>query len=74
MRGASYSFRAEGILVSAMIAPPSTRAIGQIRWENSTATPTVIADDGEIEAVTVPYPFFVSGLKARFFRVQVTSQ
>ena len=44
-----------------------------ITWDNSTAAPAAIADDGTIEAVTVRYPFFVSnGLKATFFRVQVT--
>ncbi len=44
-------------------------------WESSTATPTVIADDGVIQAVSVPYPFFLSTFKkARFFRVAVTSQ
>lgn len=41
-------------------------------WVNSTATPTVTADDGEIEACTVPYPFFINGSKARFFRVSVS--
>ncbi|MBK8095185.1 MAG: choice-of-anchor D domain-containing protein [Verrucomicrobiaceae bacterium] len=41
-------------------------------WQNSTATPTVIADDGVIEACTVPYPFFINGKKARFFRVSVS--
>ena len=41
-------------------------------WENSTVAPVVIADDGVIEACTVPYPFFLSdGQKARFFRVSV---
>lgn len=42
-------------------------------WVTSTATPVVLADDGVIEAVSVPYPLFVNGRKARFFRVQVTS-
>jgi hypothetical protein len=42
-------------------------------WVASTATPTVLADDGVYEAVAVPYPFFVNGRKARFFRVLVTS-
>ena len=42
-----------------------------VKWVNSTATPTVIADDGTIEAVTVPYPFFAGTKKARFFRVSV---
>ena len=43
-------------------------------WEDSTAAPTVIADDGVMEACTVPYPFFLSdGRKAQFFRVTVGS-
>lgn len=41
-------------------------------WVNSAAVPTVVATDGTIQAVTVPYPFFVGGKKARFFRVLVT--
>lgn len=43
-------------------------------WETSTAIPTVIAtNDAEIDAVTVPYPFFLTnGRKARFFRVTLT--
>ena len=43
-----------------------------VTWASSTATPTVIASDAEIDAVTVPYPFFVNGRKARFFKVEVT--
>jgi hypothetical protein len=43
-------------------------------WRASTSTPTVLADDGEIEAVSVPYPFFVNGRKARYFRVKVQSE
>lgn len=42
-------------------------------WQNSTALPTVIASDTVIDAVTVPYPFFVNGRKARFFRVLVST-
>ena len=42
-------------------------------WKTSTATPTLIASDSEMDAVTVPYPLFVNGKKTRFFRVQVTS-
>ena len=43
-------------------------------WENSTATPTVIAtNDPEIDAVAVPYPFLLStGRKAQYFRVTVS--
>jgi hypothetical protein len=42
-----------------------------LAWKASTSTPKVLADDGEIQAVSVPYPFFVNGKKARFFRVKV---
>jgi hypothetical protein len=42
-------------------------------WRVSTATPSVLADDGEIQAVSVPYPFFVNGKKATYFRVKVQS-
>jgi hypothetical protein len=46
-----------------------------LTWENSTDPPTVLADDGVIQAVSVPYPFFLSDFrKAQFFRVAVTSQ
>ena len=44
-----------------------------VTWEASTAIPTVIASDAEIDAVTVPYPILLNGQKARFFRVQVGS-
>jgi hypothetical protein len=33
----------------------------------------VLADDGEFQVVSVPYPFFVNGRKATFFRVKVLS-
>lgn len=42
-------------------------------WTASTATPAILADNGTLQAVTVPYPLFVGGKKARFFRVSVTS-
>jgi alpha-tubulin suppressor-like RCC1 family protein len=41
-------------------------------WIDSTDIPTPIGDDGEIEAVTVPYPPLVNGQPPRFFRVMVT--
>ncbi len=43
-----------------------------ITWATSSATPTIVASDAETDAVTVPYPFFVGGKKARFFRVSVS--
>jgi hypothetical protein len=45
-----------------------------LSWADSTPMPTVIAEDAEFEGVTVPFPLFVNGLKARFFRVRVTGQ
>lgn len=44
-----------------------------VTWQNSTATPTVITGDSVIDVVSVPYPFFVNGRKARFFRVLVSA-
>jgi hypothetical protein len=41
-------------------------------WEPSTAIPTSIANDGEIEAVSVPFPATVNGQPPKFFRVVVT--
>jgi len=42
-------------------------------WFASTDTPTVIADDSEIDAVAVPFPLSVGGNKPTFFRVFVSS-
>lgn len=46
-------------------------------WVDSTDTPTVVASDATMEAVTVPYPFFIETArgveKPTFFRVAVTS-
>lgn len=42
-------------------------------WRASTATPSVLVDDGAFQVVSVPYPFFVNGRKATFFRVRVLS-
>ena len=45
-----------------------------LTWVASTDTPAVIADNGVMQAVTVPYPFFINGKKAQFFHVIVTMQ
>jgi hypothetical protein len=42
-------------------------------WRASTSTPSVLAEDSVIQAVSVPYPFFVNGKKATYFRVRVRS-
>ena len=41
-------------------------------WADSAAVPTVLADDGTNQIVSVPYPPFVGGKKARFFRISVS--
>ena len=41
-------------------------------WTASADTPAAIADDGEIEIVTVPYPPLIDGQIAAFFRIKVT--
>ncbi len=43
-----------------------------LAWVPGAVVPTVLADDGRFQIVSVPYPPFVSGKKARFFRIQVT--
>ena len=40
-------------------------------WQTSTVTPTVLADDGTYQVVSVPYPFFIGTKKARFFHVVI---
>ena len=41
-----------------------------LTWVPGVIVPTVLADDGTHQIVSVPYPPFVSGKKARFFRIQ----
>lgn len=50
---------------------------GMDAWVDSTATPSVVASDANMDAVSVPYPFFIvtaRGVeKPTFFRVAVSS-
>jgi hypothetical protein len=41
-------------------------------WADNTTAPTVLADDGIYQIVSVPYPPFIGGKKARFFQVSIT--
>lgn len=41
-------------------------------WLTSSVTPTVLADDGVHQIVSVPYLNFIGGRKVRFFRMTVT--
>jgi hypothetical protein len=43
-------------------------------WQASTSTPSILAEDSEIQVVSVPYPFFVNGQKSAYFRVRVQSE
>jgi hypothetical protein len=58
--GLSYS-----VQFTAELGPVTT-------WVPSAEIPTVLADDGVHQIVSVPYPRFIGGQKARFFRVSVT--
>ena len=40
-------------------------------WENGTVTPTVLASNGTVRIVSVPFPVLGSGVPANFFRVVV---
>ena len=42
-----------------------------LTWADSAAAPAVLADDGVNQIVSVPYPAFIAGKKARFFRISV---
>jgi hypothetical protein len=42
-------------------------------WTASSVVPVVLATDGTYQIVSVPYPAFVGGKEARFFRVGVAS-
>jgi hypothetical protein len=41
-------------------------------WQDYVLAVTVLADDGVNQIVSVPYPPFVGGKKARFFQVSVS--
>ncbi|MCX6839613.1 MAG: hypothetical protein NTX35_17650, partial [Verrucomicrobia bacterium] len=41
-------------------------------WQTTSMPPTVLADDGVYQVVSVPYMSFIQGRKVTFFRVQVT--
>jgi len=43
-------------------------------YKASTSTPSVLADDGTTQVVSVPYLFSVNGKKATYFRVKVQSR
>ena len=40
-------------------------------WQNSSAIPTVLADDGTWQVVSVPYTRSIGGRKAQFFRIDI---
>ncbi|MFN0127999.1 MAG: choice-of-anchor I family protein [Verrucomicrobiales bacterium] len=42
-------------------------------WQASSATSTILADDGVYQIVSVPYTRFIDGRKARFARLLVTA-
>jgi hypothetical protein len=42
-----------------------------VTWDDSTVTPTVLADDGTYQAVSVPFRASIGGETARFFTLTV---
>ena len=42
-----------------------------IDWTPSTAIPEVIADEGVLEKVGLPFPILPNGQQGRFFRIQL---
>ena len=40
-------------------------------WTTSTVTPVLVADGGEVEAVSLNFPLFAPGQHAKFFRLKV---
>ncbi|RYD34448.1 MAG: hypothetical protein EOP86_10950 [Verrucomicrobiaceae bacterium] len=43
-----------------------------VTWVAGPGTPVIEAEDAEFEAVSVPWPLFINGRKARFFRMVVS--
>jgi hypothetical protein len=66
-----YIRRKDAAAAGLVYAPQFSRDL--IIWTDSAATPTVIADGGEVEAVSVEYPLFPAGQDAGFFRLGVHS-
>jgi hypothetical protein len=48
-------------------------SVDMMTWQASSATPTILADDGVYQIVSVPYTRFINGRKARFARMLVTA-
>lgn len=60
-------FAANGLIYTAQFSADL------VTWQTSNATPVVVATDTTHEVVSVPYPFFINGKKARFFRITVST-
>jgi len=48
-------------------------SVDMMTWHDNGAIPTVLADDGTWQVVSVPYTRFIGGRKALFARVLVTT-
>ncbi len=48
-------------------------SVDMMTWHDNGAVPVVLADDGTLQVVSVPYTRFIGGRKALFARVQVTT-
>jgi hypothetical protein len=63
--------RRKNYLAAGLIYTPQFSA-DLASWQDSAATPSVLADDGVLQIVSIPYPAFIGGKKARFFRISVS--
>jgi hypothetical protein len=61
------NYAADGVIYTVQFT------VDLVTWANATTVPTVLADDGQVQAVSVPYPALVNGQAPHFFRVSVTS-
>jgi hypothetical protein len=48
-------------------------ALADAQWVDSLATPTVLADDGTLQIVSVPFPLLPDGRQAQFVRLSAPS-
>ncbi len=69
---ALFGRRKDAVAVGLTYAVEFSEVVGG--WNLSSVTPTVIAQDSEMEAVTVPLPPFVLSPPRGYFRVKVTAQ
>lgn len=64
-----YIRRKDAIEAGAVYTPQFSGDL--MSWTTSTVTPTVVAEGGEVEAVSLDFPLLSPGQHATFFRLKV---